>query len=81
MCVTIHARQRSPITPPSPSHTLSTQYTGVKYILAQLDYMQEEATDISYTPTYAIHNHKGRKVDEFFGVNPQKLDDHLWLHS
>lgn len=58
-----------------------SQFTGVKYVLAQLDYLQEEATDISYTPTYTVHNAKGKKVDEFFGVNPQKLDDHLWLHS
>lgn len=59
----------------------SSQYTGVKYVLAQLDYLQEEAADVSFTPTYSIHNAKGKKVDEFYGVNPQKLDDHLWLHS
>ncbi|XP_075264999.1 uncharacterized protein LOC142357225 [Convolutriloba macropyga] len=59
---------------------LSKQFPRFRYIVAQVDYMQEEAKGIRYTPTYTFFS-KGKKVDEFYGSDERRLRDHLWLHS
>merc|ERR1712226_697232 len=59
---------------------LSKKFSEYKYVVAQVDYMQEEAKSVRYTPTYSFFS-KGKKVDEFFGSDEQRLRDHLWLHS
>jgi thioredoxin 1 len=35
---------------------------------------------ISFTPTFHIYRN-GKVVDEVIGKEPQRLEDHLWLHS
>ena len=35
---------------------------------------------VRYSPSFLIYK-AGRKVDEVVGKEPQKLEDHLWLHS
>lgn len=42
--------------------------------------MQETVNSIKYTPTFGIYRN-GKKVDEVVGKEPQKLEDHLWLHT
>lgn len=59
---------------------LSSEYTGVKYGIAQVEYMQETAKGVKYSPTFAFFQN-GKKVDEIVGSNAQKLENHLWLHS
>ncbi|PSC68588.1 Thioredoxin-like 3-3 isoform B [Micractinium conductrix] len=59
---------------------LTKQFPRIKYALAQVDYMDEGTRGITYTPTFAIYK-RGRKVDQFFGANPQQIRDHLWLAS
>lgn len=49
-------------------------------MVAQLDFMQQEAKDIKFTPTYAFYK-QGKVVDQFWGSDPQQLRDHIWLHS
>ena len=56
------------------------QYPQHKYLVAQIDYMQKELRGIKYSPTFAVFK-QGRKVDQFFGAEPQQLQDHIWLHS
>uniref|UniRef100_A0A7S1SWN0 Thioredoxin domain-containing protein n=1 Tax=Tetraselmis chuii TaxID=63592 RepID=A0A7S1SWN0_9CHLO len=58
----------------------SREFPKNKYVVAQVDYMFHEAKGIKYTPTYTFFS-KGKKVDEFFGSDAQRLRDHLWLHS
>ena len=60
--------------------SFSSEFPIFKYAVAQVDYMTTSPSGIEYTPTFAVFK-KGRKVDQFFGVNPQQLRDHLWLHS
>eukprot|EP00983_Pelagomonas_calceolata_P017570 550886-Pelagomonas_calceolata.AAC.1 len=36
---------------------------------------------VRFSPTFAFYNTAGRKVDEVTGKDPQRLADHLWLHS
>jgi len=36
---------------------------------------------VRFSPTFAIFSPAGRKVDEVLGKEPQRLADHLWLHS
>lgn len=61
-------------------YELSKKYNGIKYAIAQIDYMKRSAQDLKYSPTFAIYNN-GKKVDEIVGKEPVKLEDHLWLHS
>eukprot|EP01025_Chloroclados_australasicus_P054231 TRINITY_DN6424_c0_g1_i2.p2 TRINITY_DN6424_c0_g1~~TRINITY_DN6424_c0_g1_i2.p2 ORF type:complete len:139 (-),score=3.51 TRINITY_DN6424_c0_g1_i2:326-742(-) len=59
---------------------LSDKFQENKYGLAQIDYMEQASRQIKYTPTFSIFkNHK--VVDEFCGVDAQKLRDHIWLHN
>uniref|UniRef100_A0A061QZI0 Thioredoxin 1 n=1 Tax=Tetraselmis sp. GSL018 TaxID=582737 RepID=A0A061QZI0_9CHLO len=60
--------------------SLTKQFPRFQYAVAQVDYMKSEVKGLKYTPTYSFY-HKGRKVDEFFGSDRQRLQDHLWLHS
>lgn len=48
--------------------------------MAQVDYMKEAPRGVTHTPTLAVLD-RGRKVDQFFGANPQQLRDRLWLHA
>lgn len=59
---------------------LAKQYPQHKYVLAQIDYMDQELKGIRYSPTFAVFK-QGRKVDQFYGAEPQQLRDHIWLHS
>ena len=56
------------------------QYTAHSYAVAQLEYLNEEAKGMKYTPTFVVYK-RGRKVDSFYGGTPQQLEDHLWLHA
>ncbi|KAH7618417.1 hypothetical protein Ndes2526B_g07357 [Nannochloris sp. 'desiccata'] len=60
--------------------SLTHAFTKLHYAVAQVDYMKYAPRGITYTPTIAVFD-KGRKVDQFFGANPQQLRDRLWLHS
>lgn len=55
-------------------------FPNVKYAVAQVDYLDEAAKNVQYTPTFAIFK-QGKKVDEFYGANEQQLRDRLWLHA
>ncbi|KAK9814615.1 hypothetical protein WJX72_008729 [[Myrmecia] bisecta] len=61
-------------------YRFSKEFPENKYVVAQLDYMDVESKGITYTPTYTFYK-QGKKVDEFFGSNPQQLRDHIWLHT
>lgn len=56
------------------------QYDQHKYAVAQVETMQQTVASIKYTPTFGIYRN-GKRVDEVVGKDPQKLEDHLWLHS
>lgn len=56
------------------------QYSQHQYAVAQVETMPQTANSIKYTPTIGIYRN-GKKVDEVIGKDPQKLQDHLWLHS
>lgn len=56
------------------------QYSQHKYTVAQVETMQQTVNSIKYTPTFGIYRN-GKKVDEVVGKEPQRLEDHLWLHS
>ena len=57
------------------------QYPQHAYAVAQLETLSPAATaGMRYTPTFSIYR-GGRKVDEVVGKEPQRLEDHLWLHS
>jgi len=55
------------------------QYSAHKYAVAQVETMHQTVRTINYTPTFGIYRN-GKKVDEVIGKEPQKLEDHLWLH-
>eukprot|EP00955_Chlamydomonas_euryale_P069782 360578-Chlamydomonas_euryale.AAC.21 len=61
-------------------YSLSKKYTAIKYAVAQVDYMNERAKDIRYSPTFAFYR-DGRRVDLVVGKDANKLEDHLWLHN
>jgi thioredoxin 1 len=56
------------------------QYSQHQYAVAQVETMPQTVNSIKYTPTFGIYRN-GKKVDEVIGKDPQKLQDHLWLHS
>ena len=56
------------------------QFPQLKFVVAQIDYMTEEASELEFTPTFKIQK-KGRTVDQFYGANKDILRDRLWLHS
>eukprot|EP00891_Asterochloris_glomerata_P002076 jgi/Astpho2/2076/Aster-x0078 len=58
----------------------SKEFPGNMYVVAQIDYMEEAAKGINYTPTFRLY-HKGRRVDEFLPQHVQQIRDHLWLYS
>jgi len=51
-----------------------------KFVVATVDYMLVEAEDIKWTPTVAVYK-RGVKIDAFKLSDPQRLEDHLWLHT
>jgi thioredoxin 1 len=59
---------------------LLLQFNQPKYAVAQVETMEAIVGTIKYTPTFAIYRN-GRKVDEVVGKEPERLADHLWLHS
>ena len=59
---------------------LAVQFPGFKYVIAQIDYMQDAAEGVEYTPTFRVVD-KGKVVDQFFGADQQMLHDRLWLHT
>lgn len=56
------------------------QFPQFKYVIAQIDYMQEAAEGVLYTPTFRFV-HKGKTVDQFYGAEQQMLRDRMWLHT
>lgn len=56
------------------------QFPSYKYVIAQIDYMQEAAEGVQYTPTFRVVD-QGKTVDQFYGAEQQMLQDRLWLHS
>jgi thioredoxin 1 len=63
-----------------PPPLLLPQFPQHRYAVAQVETMSETVSTIRYTPTFAIYR-DGLKVDEVIGKEPQKLADHLWLHT
>eukprot|EP00884_Botryococcus_braunii_P000652 jgi/Botrbrau1/10588/Bobra.0358s0008.2 len=61
-------------------HAFSKKFPELRFLVAQLDFMDREAKDIKFTPTYAFYR-QGKVVDQFWGSDPQQLQDHIWLHS
>lgn len=59
---------------------MTREFPALRFAVAQVDYMQESIKDIQLTPTIAVYK-RGRKVDQFYGSDAQRLRDHLWLHS
>eukprot|EP01026_Neomeris_dumetosa_P078361 TRINITY_DN8473_c0_g1_i1.p2 TRINITY_DN8473_c0_g1~~TRINITY_DN8473_c0_g1_i1.p2 ORF type:complete len:161 (-),score=15.20 TRINITY_DN8473_c0_g1_i1:291-719(-) len=59
---------------------LTQKFQKCKYGLAQIDYMEQASRSVKYTPTFTIFK-GGKRVDEFYGVDSQKLRDHIWLHT
>lgn len=49
-------------------------------MIAQIDYMQDAAEGVEYTPTFRFVD-KTKTVDQFYGADKQMLQDRLWLHS
>lgn len=83
MLFCLHSSQPAPHTPCSAVlHTppAALQYSQHKYAVAQVETMQHTVGSIKYTPTFGIYRN-GKKVDEVVGKEPQKLEDHLWLHT
>jgi hypothetical protein len=67
--------------PHSPIAPGPLQYPQHAYAVAQLETLSPAATaGMRYTPTFNIYR-SGRKVDEVVGKEPQRLEDHLWLHA
>lgn len=58
----------------------SLQFPQLRFLVAQLDFMDEEVKNIKFTPTYAFYKH-GKVVDQFWGSDSQQLRDHVWLHA
>eukprot|EP00878_Enallax_costatus_P012851 GHUV01013419.1.p1 GENE.GHUV01013419.1~~GHUV01013419.1.p1 ORF type:complete len:142 (+),score=32.24 GHUV01013419.1:800-1225(+) len=61
-------------------YKLSKQYSQHKYAVAQTETMRNIVSSIKYTPTFTIYRN-GKRVDEVIGREPQRLEDHLWLHT
>eukprot|EP01024_Parvocaulis_polyphysoides_P020331 TRINITY_DN19470_c0_g1_i2.p1 TRINITY_DN19470_c0_g1~~TRINITY_DN19470_c0_g1_i2.p1 ORF type:complete len:119 (-),score=11.04 TRINITY_DN19470_c0_g1_i2:278-634(-) len=59
---------------------LSEKFQNQSYGLAQIDAMVMAGRSVKYTPTFTVFQGR-KKVDEFYGVDSQKLRDHLWLHN
>jgi thiol-disulfide isomerase/thioredoxin len=78
------ARARPHLAQPPPlerARARRPQYPQHAYAVAQLETLSPAATaGMRYTPTFSIYR-GGRKVDEVVGKEPQRLEDHLWLHS
>jgi thiol-disulfide isomerase/thioredoxin len=77
------ARQNTPPPRARPHHTphhTHTQYQQHRYGVAQVEGMAGAVRAISFTPTFHIYRN-GKVVDEVIGKEPQRLEDHLWLHS
>lgn len=56
------------------------QYDQHRYAVAQVESMPGATSALRFTPTFGIFR-GGRKVDEVVGKEPQRLEDHLWLHT
>lgn len=65
---------------PSVRPLAAPQYPQHKYAVAQVENMKCVVKEVRYSPTFAIYKN-GKKVDEVVGNEPQRLADHLWLHS
>ncbi|GBF96182.1 thioredoxin-like [Raphidocelis subcapitata] len=62
-------------------YALSKKYPQHSYAVAQLETLGPSATaGLRYTPTFRLYR-GGRVVDEVVGKEPQRLEDHLWLHA
>ncbi|KAG2495574.1 hypothetical protein HYH03_006174 [Edaphochlamys debaryana] len=59
---------------------LSKEHPQLKYAVAQVDTLQEAIKGVKYSPTFHVYRN-GRVVDRVLGKEPQRLADHLWLHS
>lgn len=57
---------------------VTRQFPHLKYAVAQLDYLETAASDVTHTPTFSFFK-GGQKVDQIYGTNEQQLEDHLWL--
>ncbi|GFR39885.1 hypothetical protein Agub_g389 [Astrephomene gubernaculifera] len=61
-------------------YKLSKEYTQLKYAVAQVDTLKEAVKGVKYSPTFHFYRN-GKLVDRVLGKEPQRLADHLWLHS
>jgi thioredoxin 1 len=58
----------------------SREHPKQKFVVASMDYMHVETQGIVYSPTISVYK-KGKKVDSYWGIDAQRLKDHLWLHE
>lgn len=76
-----HAHAASPSCQTPLPHPRRPQYPQHSYAVAQIETLSPAtAAGLRYTPTFGIYA-GGRKVDEVVGKEPQRLEDHLWLHT
>ncbi|VVA96461.1 unnamed protein product [Arabis nemorensis] len=59
---------------------LSSNFSRLKFVYADIDECPETNRHIRYTPTFQFYR-DGEKVDEMFGAGEERLHDRLWLHS
>ncbi|KXZ44098.1 hypothetical protein GPECTOR_74g712 [Gonium pectorale] len=55
-------------------------HTQLKFAVAQVDTLKDAVKGVKYSPTFHFYRN-GRVVDRVLGKEPQRLADHLWLHS
>ncbi|EFJ43487.1 hypothetical protein VOLCADRAFT_119085 [Volvox carteri f. nagariensis] len=55
-------------------------FSQLKYAVAQVDTLQDAVAGVKYSPTFHFYRN-GKLVDRVLGKEPQRLADHLWLHS
>ncbi|PNW88391.1 hypothetical protein CHLRE_01g027450v5 [Chlamydomonas reinhardtii] len=61
-------------------YKLSKKHTQVKYAVAQVDTLKHAIRGVKYSPSFHFYR-GGRLVDRVLGKEPQRLDDHLWMHQ
>ena len=58
---------------------LAEKHPGPLFVIANVDNCFDTAKDVKYTPTFAFYR-DGRMLDDFYGVERQRLEDRVWLH-
>ncbi|PNH07223.1 Thioredoxin-like 3-3 [Tetrabaena socialis] len=61
-------------------YQLSKGFPQLKYAVAQVDTLDQAVKGVKYSPTFHFYRN-GKVVDRVLGKEPQRLADHLWMHS